>query len=254
MDISIIIPALNEAAKIKYDILAAAAFIRRRFSSGEVIVIDDGSDDDTASVAQAVVVEEPVVLHVIRYPQNRGKGFAVRTGIQTSRGDWVMFADSGLCIPYDNAMLGLNQLQNNDCQLAHGSRKREDSFIEQQHLKTRRLPSILLPLFLRWYMGIPRYLTDTQCGFKIYNGDIARELYNAAIVDGFMFDVEIIVRALRRGYTICEFPVTWSADPDTRLQISRMPMQMLKELHRIKHELHLPPLCRLLGRKQKIKK
>ncbi len=120
MDFSIIIPALNEGHKIAADVLAAAEFISEHFESGEIIVVDDGSDDNTAEQAE-VPVPDNIKLDVIRYEGNHGKGYAVRRGILTSSGEFVMFADSGLCVPYDNALRGLDLLRNKKCDLAHGS-------------------------------------------------------------------------------------------------------------------------------------
>ena len=83
-------------------------------------------------------------------------------------------------------------------------------------------------------LGTPRELTDTQCGFKIYKGDIARELYSQCVTDGFLFDIEIILRAQRKGYRIGEFPVEWACDPDSRLSVTRTPWPLLVELYKLK--------------------
>jgi hypothetical protein len=79
-------------------------------------------------------------------------------------------------------------------------------------------------------MGIPLYISDTQCGFKIYQGNVARCLYASAFTDGFMFDIEIILRALADGYQILEFPVLWSNDADTRFNPLRGTWRLFLEL------------------------
>ena len=88
-------------------------------------------------------------------------------------------------------------------------------------------------------MQVPPELTDTQCGLKVYKGHIGRSLYRDAITDGFMFDVEIIKKALRDGYRIREFPIEWSADPDSRLSLTRTPFGVISELKAIKKNLAL---------------
>ncbi len=236
MDFSIILPVFNEARKIAIDVRAASEFLNTHVDAGEIIVVDDGSSDKTAQQAE-LPVPANISLRIIRYDKNRGKGYAVRTGMLASTGRVVMFADSGLCIPYDNALRGLKRLKSGRCELAHGSRKRPDSVIVRPHLKSRRMASWLFLWFLRLYMRIPRHLTDTQCGFKMYKGDVARQIYGECISDGFTFDIETILRAQKHGYRICEFPVEWTADPDSRLKLSKMPLYIFKSLRRIKQEL-----------------
>jgi len=236
MDFSIIIPAFNEGPKIATDVLAAAEFLGENFNSGEIIVVDDGSTDDTAENAE-IPTPANVNLHVIRYDDNRGKGYAVRRGILESRGDEVLFADSGLCIPYENALRGRRLLRSGVCDIAHGSRKRPDSRIVKSHLKSRQLASTLFLWLLRLCMHIPRHLTDTQCGFKMYKGDVARIIYSECKSTGFTFDIETILRAQKKGYRIEEFPVEWTADTDTRLVLSKMPLRILVSLCRLKREL-----------------
>ena len=78
--------------------------------------------------------------------------------------------------------------------------------------------------------NIPSRITDTQCGFKIYRGDIARKLYNQCVTDGFLFDIEIFLRAQKQDYKIVEFPIEWKIDPDSRLSVKRNALHVLKEL------------------------
>jgi dolichyl-phosphate beta-glucosyltransferase len=94
----------------------------------------------------------------------------------------------------------------------------------------RRLFSVLFRQIIRIYLDIPAHLTDTQCGFKMYDGDTARELYSEPTLDGFLFDVEIILRAVKAGYGITEFPIQWAWDPDSRLQPNRIYGQIIREL------------------------
>ena len=235
-DFTIIIPAFNEGNKISTDVLAAAEFIAENFESGEIIVVDDGSADDTAKNAETRM-PPAVQLNVISYEENRGKGYAVRRGMLESKGKQVMFADSGLCIPYDNALRGLKLLQDGLCDITHGSRKRKDSVIVKKHLKLRRLTSLLFIWFLRLWLKLPKNLTDTQCGFKIYNGDVARDIYAECTSNGFAFDIETILRATRKGYRIEEFPVEWTADRDTRLALTKTPWQVLIALKKLKKGL-----------------
>lgn len=237
MDISIIIPVLNESKKIKNDILTASEFLLKNKIMGEIIIVDDGSSDDTAGVAKKVKISKDVPLHVLRYSIHKGKGFAVREGVKKSIGNYVIFVDSGECVPFDYILTGLKLLQKNDCDIAHGSRFLGESKIIRSHLFSRRVSSAVFRKIFKFILNIPSELTDTQCGFKIYKGDVARFLYSKCITEGFMFDIEIILRASKNGYRIREFPVEWKADLDSRLSQVRMPFSMFFELAKIKRAI-----------------
>jgi dolichyl-phosphate beta-glucosyltransferase len=232
LDLSIVIPAYREAAKIGADIRAAGEYLRGRNLAGEILVVDDGSPDDTAKVAQAMSAEFPE-LRVLSYAPNRGKGHALRFGIVRAVGRNIMFADSGLCVPYDNATLGLVMLEMKMCDIAHGSRRMRGSVKRAQPLY-RQLGSRLFAAFIYTCMGVPWYISDTQCGFKLYRRNVAHDLYGNSFTDGFMYDTEVILRALRAGYQILEFPVLWSNDADTRYDPISGTLRNIRELVRIR--------------------
>jgi len=237
MDLSIVIPAYNEADKVPHDLEAAAAFLVQEKMTGEILVVDDGSDDDTAEVAGSVPMPTEVQRRVLRYTPNRGKGYAVRTGMLASTGDCVMFADVGLCVPFENALRGLEPIRNGQCEIAHGSRKLPDSVLVRKQHVFRRFCSWAFRKAAGLMMGIPGGLSDTQCGFKIYRGDVARELYGQCLTEGFMFDIEILLRALRKGYRVMEFPVQWRCDYDSRLHTAHDGAGAFSALRRIKRRL-----------------
>jgi dolichyl-phosphate beta-glucosyltransferase len=237
MDLSIVIPAYNEQDKVAHDVEAAADFLLHEGMNGEILVVDDGSDDGTAEAAREARVLRGVDRHVIRYTPNRGKGHAVKTGMVQTRGAIAMFADVGLCVPFENAMRGIEPIRHGQCELAHGSRKLPESVLVRKQHAYRRALSWMFRKAAGFIMGIPGKLSDTQCGFKIYRGDVARELYAACRTDGFMFDIEILLRALRKGYRVVEFPVEWRCDFDSRLRPAHEGTEVFKELRRIKREL-----------------
>jgi len=244
MDLSIVIPALDESKKIGQDITEAAGFLESNHLTGEIIVVDDGSEDNTAEIAQNVNIPSTIKPQVIRYEHHRGKGYAVRTGIKQTTGEYVMFADSGGCVPYEDVLHGLKLLKNGTCDIAHGSRKMRGCHIEKTQSLYRRICSKMFHWFVIHYMKVPAEYTDTQCGFKIYKGDVARHLYGECITDGFIFDIEIILRARKEGYRIQEFPIDWTCDRDSRLSPTRSSWRVLSELITIKRALDKRPQSR----------
>jgi len=237
MDLSIVIPAFEESRKISRDIENAGEFLDSNKIEGEIIVADDGSRDNTAQTAKDTKVPPSVTLKVLSYRPHRGKGYAVREGMKASTGDYAMFADSGLCVPYEDALRGLELLKADACDIAHGSRKMRGCHIEKAQSLYRRICSKMFHWVVIRDMKIPAELTDTQCGFKIYKGDAARHLYGECITEGFTFDIEIIMRAIKEGYRIKEFPIDWTCDRDSRLSPTRSSWRVLSELISIKRAL-----------------
>ena len=237
MELSIIIPTYDEARKIGRDIKAASAFLAARMGGGEIIVADDGSRDNTPDIASATPTAPDVTLHVLRSAEHKGKGFALRSGIAASHGRYVMFADSGLTTPYENALRGIELIRNGQCELAHGSRKLPESIIHRPQQRDRKISSALFRITMRFLLPVPRELTDTQCGFKVYRGDVARMLSRECVADGFLFDVEMLLRAGRHGLTVREFPIEWSCDRDSRLTFRRSTWPILREIFAVRSAL-----------------
>ena len=233
MDLSIVIPAYNEAHKIARDISAAGEFLKRHGISGEIIIADDGSPDGTAEAARKTAAPDGVEVKVLAL-EHRGKGWAVREGMKATRGEVTMFADSGVCVPFDDALAMMEGIRSGECEIAHGSRKMKGAVIDRSQTMYRRVLSWGFRRAVLMYMNLPGHLTDTQCGFKVYRGDVARELYGACRTDGFMFDLEILMRARKRGYRVMEFPVHWACDPDSRLRPAKILGSTISELREVK--------------------
>ncbi len=234
MDVSIVIPALNEAAKIVRDVEEAAFFLKANGFLGEIIVVDDGSTDGTAGEAKRANVAPPTSRTVLRMEHNSGKGAAVRRGILESRGNVVLYADSGTCIPYANALPVIKRIADGDVDIGLASRRHPDTVIRSDRPLRRRIISRIFHLVAVRFAGMPRWITDSQCGFKVYQGTTARELFSRLVIPGFLFELEIILKALRRGLRVEEFPVEWTCDLDTRLRPSVQARSMFKELLKVR--------------------
>jgi len=234
MEISIVIPAFNEAGKIGRDVEAASTFLRENGFGGEVIIVDDGSSDDTAGEARRTGVAPPIRKIVLRQESNSGKGAAIRRGILESRGEVVLYADSGTCVPYANALPVIKKISAGELDIGLASRRLKGTVIRRDQPLRRRVVSRLFHRAAVLVAGLPRWITDSQCGFKVYQGKAARELFAGLSTPGFLFELEIILKALRRGYRLEEFPVEWTCDLDSRLKPGSQAGRVLKELFRVR--------------------
>ncbi len=226
--LSIVIPAFNEAGKIGRDVAQATAFLRSAVPSGEVIVADDGSSDNTAEIAAAAGAR------VIRLERHSGKGRAVQAGVGQSAGAVLIVADSGSCVPLADAQPPLKRIRAGQLDLALASRRLKQTVIACNRPLRRRILSRLFRLAAVAVAGLPRRISDPQCGFKVYNGALARELFANLQTPGFLFELEIILRAVERSCRLEEFPIHWSCDPDTRLQLAAAAGQVLRDLLRLR--------------------
>jgi dolichyl-phosphate beta-glucosyltransferase len=234
IDLSVIIPVWNEASKIALDLDDAESCFKQYQIDGEIIVVDDGSQDETVVTAREAAANIRYPVRIISLESHEGKGSAVRNGVLRSRGQLVLFIDSGSCIPYSDIYRGIQLIRDNRCEVAQASRYLPESQVIEPQNAFRRLISKIFRLLIQHYLLIPETLTDTQCGLKIYQGDLARILFNQSIIRGFLFDVEVMLLARHRGARICEFPIRWHCDCDTRLLLIHATPQIIKELYVIK--------------------
>ena len=232
---SLVFPAYKEADRIRRALRRAFGYLPTRYPSFEVIVVDDGSPDETTAVAR----ETLSALgdgRVITLPRNRGKGAAVRAGMLAARGEHVLFSDSDLSTPIEEESK-LAAALDAGADIAIGSRAHPEAEITKAQGIVRQSMGRTFNLGLRM-LGLTR-LRDTQCGFKMFRGEVAREIFSAARIDGFAFDVEILLLAGRAGYRIAEVPVEWENDPASRLHMVRDSLRMIREVLRIRW-LYLP--------------
>jgi len=223
---SIIIPAYNESARIPATLEAVVACIRERNWPAEVVVVNDGSTDSTAQLVRDFSLRAPEV-RLLENPGNRGKGYSVRSGILNAQGEIVMFTDSDLSAPIEEAER-LFAAISNGADIAIGSRWLESGRQTHRQPLYRQFFGRCFNLVCRMVMNLP--FVDTQCGFKAFTRNSAQTVFQLQTIERWGFDPEILFIALKRGFRIAEVPVSWAHDERSRMSYLKDGLQMLKEL------------------------
>src|SRR5262245_13082309 len=202
LDLSIVIPAHNEAQRLPATIRALAAFLAARPWAVEIVVVDDGSTDRTAEAAIEAGAAGPI--RVLSLGENRGKGAAVRRGIGEARGACVGFVDANLPYALDALDLAMARLAGG-ADVVLGARRLPGSSEVRGYTWPRRLSGEAYSILVNRLAvrGIP----DTQCGFKWFRAAVARELFGRVTLTGFAFDVELLTIAQHWGLRIERIPV-----------------------------------------------
>lgn len=232
MQLSVVIPAYNEASRIGPSLQRVVDYLRGRYGAGrfEIIVVDDGSRDSTVSVVEQLGAQAPEVK-LIHFSHNRGKGAAVRAGMLVATAEVVLFSDADLSTPIEEIEGALKLLEEGS-DVVIGSRALAGSRILVRQNRLREWLGKLFNLLLRATLPIP--FRDTQCGFKLFRYEAAHAVFQRVSTEGFAFDVEAILIALQLGYHVREMPVNWINDPESKVTLLRHPAQMLVDLWRIR--------------------
>lgn len=227
MRLSIIIPAYNEAQRIEHTLRLVLSYLAAQDYDAEVIVVDDGSTDDTREVALHCAVGTRVPVRVMRLPENRGKGAAVRAGmLYVAKGDYRMFYDADGSTPID-ALERVWPCFHRGADVVIGSRALPQAEIVERQAWYREGMGKLNNVLLR-VLGLTRF-RDTQCGFKVFSAEAAQEVFTRLRCDGFSFDAEALYIAGQQFLKIEEIPVRWSNSAASSLHPVRDSMRMLRD-------------------------
>ena len=231
--LSVVIPAYNESRRILPTLERIRAHLDAAGEEYEVIVVDDGSTDATAEVVEGVVESWPR-LSLERLGANLGKGAAVRRGMLRARGDLRLFSDADLSTPIEE-LERLRARLGGRCTVAIGSRGLDRSLIEVRQKWWRELMGRINNLILRTIM--PLRLRDTQCGFKLFTAEAAIACFEPLGIHRFGFDVEVLLRATRRGWEVAEVPVRWRHVDESRVHPLRDSAAVLRDVIRLRLRL-----------------
>jgi dolichyl-phosphate beta-glucosyltransferase len=218
--LSVVIPAYNEEARLPATLDRILAYAERcPLTLAEIIVVDDGSRDRTAELVESGIAARryPANLRLLRNPGNRGKGYAVRHGMSAAKGDWILSTDADLSAPIEEVDKLIEAARRANAVVAIGSRALDRSLIRVHQPRMRELSGRAFNVVMRGITGLP--FRDTQCGFKLFRADAAREIFPRQIEDGFSFDVEDLVIAHVRGLPSVETPVAWSNVEGTKVSL-----------------------------------
>jgi glycosyltransferase involved in cell wall biosynthesis len=222
--LSLVLPAYEEERAIGRTLIAARAHLDRGGDDYEILVVAGGGDR-TREEALAAGDGDPRVIVLGDEVRRGGKGRAVRIGVGRARGACIGFADADGKVPFEEMDRLLPWLERG-FDLAVGSRALPESRIERPALAWRRAGSRLFTAVRGALVPLPG-ITDTQCGFKFFRGDAARDLFARQRVDGYMFDVEVLALALRRGLRVKEVGIRWADDADSRLDLAASARNLL---------------------------
>ncbi len=231
-DLSIIIPARQEALRLPKTLSLVQKFFEKKSYNIEIIPVIQGHDQTASFVAAAAAVDSRI--HPIFDLGGHGKGRAVRLGMQAAQGNIILFMDADLSVPLPclEQLIEKFLLSPSD-DLFIGSRHLRESTILTPQTFLRHILGRALNLLLR-LSGLTCF-RDTQCGCKLFRHDAAQRIFALSIMDGFAFDVEILLLAKKLGYQIKEVPVTWANVGNSRLRLLRDGLKALKDIWSLKN-------------------
>ena len=231
--ISIIVPAFEEQDRLGESVRQILRYIEAEKLSAELIIVDDGSNDKTAETGEKACAEFPALqTKVIRYEKNRGKGFAVKTGLLAANADIALFSDADLSTPIDELPKLIEPIKSGEFDLTFGSRALDRTLIGEHQPWRREQGGKVFNLIVRTLTGLPFW--DTQCGFKAFNMTKFRLLLDVMQIERFGFDVEFLYVANLHKLKLKEIPVRWNHDERTKVNVFRDSQRMFNEVRLIR--------------------
>lgn len=218
MNISIVIPAFNEASVIAQTIEKIKKYLDSQSMTAEIIVVDDCSTDDTLQILQSLSG-----VKVLRNLRNHGKGYSVRKGVLAAQAEWILFMDADNSTDISELAHFLPHMVDHDILVA--SRALGDSKVLVRQKKIKVILGRLGNLVIRFL--IDRRIKDTQCGFKFFNQKV-QALFPLMTLDGFGFDFELIWLVKKNNFKIKEIPVTWINDSSSSVRWWHYPKVFLE--------------------------
>jgi dolichyl-phosphate beta-glucosyltransferase len=231
-ELSVVVPAYNESGRLPATLSVIKPFLNAFGMSWELIVVNDGSSDSTMELIRTEEGLDPDHVRGIDLQPNGGKGRAVAAGVAASKGALVLISDADFSTPIDE-LVKLTAAINAGSDVAIGSRAKRGSKVEVSQPAHRVLMGKIFNLIVQ-VVVLPGFW-DTQCGFKLWKGPAAREVFAEMKLDGNVaFDVEVLYRARHHGYRIAEIPVRWYDSIPSRISPLRHSAEALADIAKIR--------------------
>ncbi|UCH35354.1 MAG: glycosyltransferase family 2 protein [Armatimonadota bacterium] len=225
--LSLVIPAHDEEERIGATLERVLEYLSGREYSWEVVVVDDVSSDGTAEVVSRFQQQE-ARLRLLHRAADPGKGAAVQAGMFAAKGQRVLFSDADLSTPIEESEKLLDAVEREGYDIAIGSRGLPQSDLRVRQPWYRETMGRVFNLMVR--AVALRGFKDTQCGFKLFRGEVAADLFGRQTIMGFAFDVEILYVAIKRGLRVKEVPVTWINAPRSKVDPIRDSLRMARDM------------------------
>ncbi len=228
-DISIVIPAFNEAGRIAEPLRRIHHHMQGRGLAAEIVIVDDGSTDGTAEAVRRIAADLGMVLRVVS-AEHRGKGHAVRIGMVVARGRIVLMTDADLSTPIDELDRFMPYLRDG-AHVVIGSRRLGGAVIEVRQPILRETMGRVFTLLTQ--LLVVR-VSDATCGFKLFTREAAHQVFSRLTLDDWSFDAEALFVARKLGYGFREVPIAWRDSPGTKVHRGRDAMLAAVGLVRIR--------------------
>ena len=230
MKLSVVVPCYNEEQRLPSSIDLIERYLDARGEPYELILVDDGSVDGTRKLMDEAAARHASV-RIVALPRNRGKGRALAEGVKASHGETVLVTDADLSTPIEQ-LAKLEAALGTGAGVAIGSRSIKGSRIEVAQPFYRVLMGKAFNLIVQ--MVLLPGIWDTQCGFKLFRGDVARDVFADLTTDGFGYDPEVLYLAKKRGVRVAEVPVVWRNSAPTKVMAVRSSLDMFRHVLKVR--------------------
>ncbi len=231
-EVSLVIPAFQEARRLPASLRRVAEFCEDAPWPCEAIVVVENSRDGTLELARSAITGRTCV-QVVDNQVHRGKGYAVRSGVLRAGGAIIFYMDADLSTPLEEVARFVEFFAvHPEVDVLAGNRQHAASRIVRRQTRLREAMGQTFNVLLR--LLAPVQMRDTQCGFKAFRREAACEIFSRQKLDGFSFDVEVLLLAERLGFNVADLPVQWSNSPDSKVRIVRDSFKMLGDAVRVR--------------------
>lgn len=225
-ELSLIVPLYNEAACMVENLKEMLAYLDMSGFSYELVLVNDGSTDATEVLCKHLS-EDNASIRLISGAVNRGKGWAVKTGVLKARGNYIIFTDADLAVPIRFVEPLLKELRK-AAPVVIGSRHLANSSLKVREGAGRQLLGEVFRRVTQW--GLSLRVSDITCGFKGFTRSTAMDIFSRSVIHGWGYDAEILFLAQELGYPIREIPVDWYHSFDSKVKVGLDSLHTLGEL------------------------